>query len=412
MTLLKRRWLEDWDATNTYYVGKHGSDSYSGKSPEKAKLTIASALTASSNGDKIEIIDEGNYSEDPDFSNRHLMAPSATITGKITIGPNTYIESLHKVTADPSGLALEWPSELLNDGTAYVNIDFIYHTAANSNGIEININDSNFYLNFVEIHAGDSGISFKSTSSSVSNLKGHIMTANTFSTAIAFNTRSSSRTYIDCQALFSGLGTCFLMIDTSKVWANVSNINATTLYNVGSSAQLWLQSHITAGTRTGAAELTLVDSAQRFFAVDANGGTNISAGWTNVPLNGVYFKNRIYTHSVVTNNYEITINDTGIFEVEAHIGVDVSAGSSRSVSQGKIQYDSGGGYADIGGTLSVGYNRLANRGYSEHVCKGYLYAASSGYKVKAQARRSAGTDTLVLVAYATRFFIRKLRENA
>jgi hypothetical protein len=48
----------------TYYVSKAGNDSNNGTSEGTSKLTISQAcLTASADGDIVEIIDEGSYNE-------------------------------------------------------------------------------------------------------------------------------------------------------------------------------------------------------------------------------------------------------------------------------------------------------------------------------------------------------------
>ncbi|QDP51371.1 MAG: hypothetical protein GOVbin630_69 [Prokaryotic dsDNA virus sp.] len=54
----------DWGAGTTYYVAKWGNDSNAGTSPVTPKLTIDGALTdATTDGDNVEIIDEGTYVE-------------------------------------------------------------------------------------------------------------------------------------------------------------------------------------------------------------------------------------------------------------------------------------------------------------------------------------------------------------
>jgi hypothetical protein len=73
------------------YVGKHGSDSNDGKSPENAKLTIGAALTAcsprsSSSRWRVEVIDGGIYNEDVVHKQYTVInAPAATLQGYLDV---------------------------------------------------------------------------------------------------------------------------------------------------------------------------------------------------------------------------------------------------------------------------------------------------------------------------------------
>lgn len=68
--------------TGVIYVGKHGDDSNTGTSAEDAVLTLEEALSKSSSGDVIQVIDDGVYTLSGDFtlSNRSVDAPHATIS--------------------------------------------------------------------------------------------------------------------------------------------------------------------------------------------------------------------------------------------------------------------------------------------------------------------------------------------
>lgn len=86
-------------ATNTLYVGKHGSDSNDGKSFAQAFLTIGKAITEVSSPTAaspwaIRVIDAGVYDEGaetvPAFT--HLFAPAATIRAQLTMSEQSFVE--------------------------------------------------------------------------------------------------------------------------------------------------------------------------------------------------------------------------------------------------------------------------------------------------------------------------------
>ena len=60
----------------TYYVAKTGNDSNGGTDITAPKLTIANAIAATSNGDTVEIIDQGSYNE----GNIEIYNSTITIT--------------------------------------------------------------------------------------------------------------------------------------------------------------------------------------------------------------------------------------------------------------------------------------------------------------------------------------------
>jgi hypothetical protein len=77
--------VADKDDSKIIYVQKNGSDSATGISYGKAKLTISAAITAATSGTKaVVVLDSGNYSEAVTLVNNvPVFAPNATITGNL-----------------------------------------------------------------------------------------------------------------------------------------------------------------------------------------------------------------------------------------------------------------------------------------------------------------------------------------
>lgn len=105
------------DGLQTYYVGKHGSDSNNGKSIEGAFLTFGKAFTeaaaqtpSSSNQFVINCPDAGIYTEAVTMAEWvSLYAPAASLVGRLTVADNT-LALFHSVEAGVGDICVRKPS--------------------------------------------------------------------------------------------------------------------------------------------------------------------------------------------------------------------------------------------------------------------------------------------------------------
>ena len=141
-----------------------------------------------------------------------------------------------------------------------------------------------------------------------------------------------------------------------------------------------------------------------FYAYDAAGDIDISSGLTDITLDTEVKKDSEFTHS--NDSAEIEINTTDLYEITYYIGTYVTSGSSRSDSIAKLQKDTGGGYADIPGTIGPMYNRQSSQGYA-NACVTVLHTLNDGDKIKLVAQRNSGTNTILTLANSAGLVIRK-----
>lgn len=88
---------------NSYFVGKHGNDSNTGKTVDQAFLTFGAAILAASSGDTIICLDSGTYTE-------HVIVPA---------GINVYAPNANLVS--PGGGIITNGALEMNDGVCVFN---------------------------------------------------------------------------------------------------------------------------------------------------------------------------------------------------------------------------------------------------------------------------------------------------
>lgn len=134
-------------------------------------------------------------------------------------------------------------------------------------------------------------------------------------------------------------------------------------------------------------------AGQYFDGYDGTGGTSVS-GWTDVPLNAERKKTSAFIHTSPSAEVEIDTDDTYI--IIGRVSVNITAGG-RADSQVRLAIDTGGGYAEVPGTLGFIYNRNAAQGVGTAVVFA-IVDLSDGDKIKLQASPRGGTGTYVLPA--------------
>ena len=143
---------------------------------------------------------------------------------------------------------------------------------------------------------------------------------------------------------------------------------------------------------------TLYGGAEKryyFDGYDSAGDTDVSSGWTDVPLGTKRVTTSGFTHT--PGDAEITFVNDGTYIVVARLTTYVSSGTSRSESELKLQIDTGGGYADVPGTTGINYNRTADQGAATSTVM-LVLGVSAGTKLKMQGRRVDGGSTVQTLA--------------
>jgi hypothetical protein len=137
-----------------------------------------------------------------------------------------------------------------------------------------------------------------------------------------------------------------------------------------------------------------------FDAYDSTGGTDLTGGWTDIPLGTQRTINPIYTHS--PGSSEVTINEAGDYIILARM----SAGGSNNRNTGAIRLvlDTGSGYNQIDGSLGYSYHRNTTQS-NDTATSFVILNLQSGDKIKMQGQRFSGSSDLVTLAGASSLVI-------
>ena len=140
--------------------------------------------------------------------------------------------------------------------------------------------------------------------------------------------------------------------------------------------------------------------SQQFCAVDTTGGLDVTAGYTDIPLNSEFKKTASFTHSA--SSAEVVANFTGSVLLSGY--VTLKASTSINIdgdTEIRLMRDTGGGYAQVSGTLCrTGYEG-SDVNASGTASFSLILDVVSGTKFKLQGRRLTGTETIVTVANGT-----------
>ena len=147
-------------------------------------------------------------------------------------------------------------------------------------------------------------------------------------------------------------------------------------------------------------------SSEYFDAYDNAGGTDISSGWTDVPLDTERQKDSPYTHT--GSSAEVTIGTTDTYVAVLRVTTYVSAGTARSDSECRIAVDAGSGYSPVSGTIGTMYNRQASQGTATATVVAIL-SLTSGDKIKGQAQLLSGANTINLLADGSSLTLMRLQ---
>lgn len=85
---------------------------------------------------------------------------------------------------------------------------------------------------------------------------------------------------------------------------------------------------------SGTADITINAFSPNIFQARNTANFIITTGGDAIPLNAEDFKDSFYTHSNVTNNSRVTVNQTGIYKIYFSVAFDTTANARRTLSAG------------------------------------------------------------------------------
>ena len=185
------------------------------------------------------------------------------------------------------------------------------------------------------------------------------------------------------------------------------NNDGTQGYGVGSR---WIditadKEYVCLDASTGAAvwiETTIIEAApggvSLFYAYDAVGLIDISAGWTDITLDTEVKKGSAYTHAA--DSAEIEFVTAGTYKVTYYLSAQVTATVKPNDFQVKLQVHEGVSYADIPGSIGGDSVNVEDEGDVGNVSVTIIRDFSAGDKIKLIASRIQGAGTLVTLANA------------
>lgn len=145
-----------------------------------------------------------------------------------------------------------------------------------------------------------------------------------------------------------------------------------------------------------------------FWGYDTAGGINISSGWTDITLDSEGYKDDEFTHSA--DSAVVEVDEDGIYQITYYVTTYITSGSSRSDSEARIVIDTGSGYVEEAGSIGGMYNRTAGEDLA-NASVTIIKSLSATDKIKLQARRNSGSDTVVTWPNSCGLVIRKLIDS-
>jgi|GEM_PF-2627385 len=139
-----------------------------------------------------------------------------------------------------------------------------------------------------------------------------------------------------------------------------------------------------------------------FEAQDTVGGVDITAGWTDVPLDTEVVEDSDYYSHAGTNS-TVTVLAAGLYKVTARGSTYVSSGTNRSDSEIRLMRNAVP-LAPIGRI----YNRNSNQGSGTATVVAFVSFAAND-TIRVQARRLSGANTVLTLANGSSLIIELVR---
>ena len=131
-----------------------------------------------------------------------------------------------------------------------------------------------------------------------------------------------------------------------------------------------------------------------FDGIYSGSGLRVSSTntWVDIPIDSEREKDSDYTHSIATNNSEVTINKKSRYLIIYSVSVKrVASSNNRTEGQTQLVLDEGSGWSTVRGTVRDLYIRTTNFGSSSSAQ--VVLDLNPGDKIKTQIQRTTGTGT-------------------
>lgn len=136
------------------------------------------------------------------------------------------------------------------------------------------------------------------------------------------------------------------------------------------------------------------DPSDKLDVYDTVGGQVLNASYQTV----VFDQTRTITNTVfgyAPLSGEVTFLSDGEFLVVTRVSTETTTGTTRSQTAMKVQVNTGGGYADVPGTMGYMYNREVTEGKATGVAS-FVYTATAGDTLRVQAVRISGNNVATI----------------
>lgn len=136
-------------------------------------------------------------------------------------------------------------------------------------------------------------------------------------------------------------------------------------------------------------------TGEYFDAYDSAGATDVTTGFTDIPLGTERTKTTDFTHTVPSA--EVTVNTTETYLVHMSVSLDEVGGNSRSESEIRLMIDTGSGFTVVPGSVARIYNRNNSQGAGT-ASRSFALDLNAGDVLKMQASRVSGGGTIETLA--------------
>jgi hypothetical protein len=272
------------DQTQVIYVSKTGNNSFDGLTPDKAKLTIAAAITAAGTpaseaaAVRIEVLDSGEYDEDlTHVSYVNICAPSATLKGTQTMATSMCVQARRLINDGATGV--------ITKATTRVSIVKAELLWSNGAARLISHTAGTLYVECDRIEQTADDVIYSANSGSIIRIQADdiIVPATKYGIDVA-----GADVDGHVGAITGGIA---IRATTGSAHLSVTEINSTTAYNISAGATLRLFAAALSGTETAAdtADVRVTKAKRNNWTAttnptindDTNDGYDVGSMWLN-----------------------------------------------------------------------------------------------------------------------------------
>jgi len=134
---------------------------------------------------------------------------------------------------------------------------------------------------------------------------------------------------------------------------------------------------------------------EKFYAYNHTADVDIDPDWYGVEWDTNPIKTDGFSHSVSGQAEEIEILKSGIYLIQARIGIYMSSGKDTAEAEAKIAIDTGSGFSDEIGTYTNSYHASSTVGRGAcHIVLIKEFSENDKFKVLVETRTGSLLKTL------------------